>query len=202
MNKYDFLEDKYKIPRSNILGYDEEKGELTIPIWGDHAVVLGNAYLKTISLDTIFGEMQLLEMELDKLRDNLQKEKDEKERKSIESKIADREKSYKIREKYLREKTGNDFDELYDEKKKLIHREFLEYKKAKLEEEAKKLEEMIEHWNRQLYYLAEESNQHTHLSLGNRGIEDLGEKLYMDIKGTKEKLKSIRDEINDLGEEK
>lgn len=200
MNKYDFLEDKYKIPRSNILRYDEKNGELTIPIWGDHAVVLGNAYLKTMSLDTIFGQMQLLEMELDKLRDNLQKEKDEEKRKSIKSKIADREKSYKTRENYLREKMGNDFDELYDENKKLTHRDFLEYKMAQLEEEAKKLEEMIEHWNRQLKYLSKESRQHTPLSLGD--IENLEKKLYMNIKGTKEKLKSIRDEMNDLGEEK
>lgn len=138
-------------------------------------------------------------MELDELRDDLQKEKDEKERKSIESKIADREKSYKIRENYLREKTGNDFDELYDEKKKLIHREFLEYKKAQLEDEAEKLKKLIEDLNKQLDYWEGESNYYQ--SLAFTYIADREHEIYKDKKDAQIKLESIRNKINGLGEE-
>ena len=199
--KYQFLASKYRLPLEYVPLYNDDKKDL---VGGNHdiAILLKDTYLKKIDDDTIFGQMQLLEMQLTELRENLKKEKDEKKQKSIESEIANKEKSYQIRENYLHEKTGNDYESLYSRTKELIDKEFLEYKKNQLKIIKKELEEYIRELDNKLNDLKEEWNLHSHLSLGNRDIERIEKELDEDREKAERQLINIRASINKLGEEK
>ena len=200
-NKYQFLISKYPLPIKRIFLYSEDVNDF-IEGLHDTAVFLKETYLTDQSNDTIFGQMQLLEMELVALEEKLQQEANVEKQKDIKSKIEAKKKGKNVREQYLRKKTGSDYEDLYARNKKLIDRQYYNYQINQLNERAQKLIEIIENARANLSHWEEESNYHSHLSVGNYYIEEQEQELYDTINEAKEELEEIGNKINCLGVEK
>lgn len=114
-DKYQFLVSKYPLPKV----WFDEPGE-----WFDTAVLLKDTYPEEQDNDTIFGQMLVIEIELDELRESKENEKDAEKLKSIDSKIKKLAKSFKIREEYLCEKIGDHFEDWCAAKRKSLNIEF------------------------------------------------------------------------------
>ncbi len=114
-NKRQFLISRYPLPRRFLY---EPRG------WHDTAVLLKETYFKNQSEDTIFGQMLLIEIELDKLKKSKEQEKNVEKLKSIDSKIKELSESFRIREEYLCKKQGNNFEDWSTAKRKSLNIEF------------------------------------------------------------------------------
>ena len=128
-NRKEFLiGKKYKLPLKyaypTIVG--ENEGFDTRGEWIDEACSLKDIYLKKKNDDTIFGQMLVIEIELDELRESKENEKDAEELKSIDSKIKKFAKSLETRKKYLRIKIGDHFEDWCAAKRKSLNIEFWE----------------------------------------------------------------------------
>ena len=191
INKYQFLVGKFPLPMKYLYLYNEVEDDFNGK-WCDTAVWLKDAYLKDESIDTIFGQMQLLEIQLEELREKrerLQQEEDSKELKDIEAKIKDKEKSYEIRKQYLSKKTGSNFELLYAKNRKTTEMEFLRCQKAQVEKRTQELYKTIKSARYRLNSLEEKSNYYSHLSVRNYEIEEQEQNLYNIIKEAEEELR-------------
>ena len=95
----------------------------------DKACVLKDIYLDKVDEDTIFGQILLLEIELDILEESKKQEKSKEELNRIDSEIKEKKDSFKIREEYLCKKIGINFDDWCKAKRKSLIIKFWEDQK-------------------------------------------------------------------------
>lgn len=93
----------------------------------DKACALKYIYLEKETEDTIFGQMLLLEIELEILEESKKQEKREEELNRIDSEIKEKKDSFKIREEYLCKKIGINFVDWCNTKRLLLNIEFWKY---------------------------------------------------------------------------
>ena len=95
----------------------------------DYACALKDIYLDKVDEDTIFGQILLLEIELDILEESKKQEKSKEELNRIDSEIKEKKDSFKIREEYLCKKIGINFDDWCNAKRKSLIIKFWEDQK-------------------------------------------------------------------------
>ena len=104
---------------SKYIEYENGEGDFK-DAWIDLACALKDIYLEQETEDTIFGQMLLLEIELEILEESKKQEKSEEELNRIDSEIKEKKASFKIREEYLCEKIGINFVDWCNAKRKSL----------------------------------------------------------------------------------
>ena len=198
LDKRQFCSKNINLPMRHSNIFDPETKNF-IPTWVDDAIGLGKVYLKKQSQDTIFEQMILLEMILAELRENMQKEDDKLKQESIESKIASTERSRYIRENYLRNITGNNYETLYNRTKKSIDKRFLEFQKDELKKKISELAGVISQLEYKSNKLACDSNYYSSTAIGPH-ISDQEKEVAADLEEAQKEFGRIKNLDNEIGE--